>query len=145
VLRLLERLRSQGTPIYALGLQSHLCGDCQSFNPTKFREFLKNVASLGLKIMITEMDVMDNNLPANINQRDRMIAEAYADYLSIALAQKAVISVTTWGLSDRYTWLAGFKPRADKADVRPLPFDRNFKPKLAWNAIANAFDRAPSR
>ncbi len=145
VLRLLARLKSKGTPIYALGLQSHLIGDCTSFNPAKFREFLKNVASLGVKIMITELDVVDNNLPLNITDRDRIIAGAYEDYLSIALAQPAVISVTTWGLSDRYTWLAGFKPRVDKAAVRPLPFDRNFQPKLARNAIARAFDRAPKR
>ncbi len=145
ILNLLQRLKSKGTPIYALGLQSHLIGDLNSFNPYKFREFLKNVASLGLKIMITEMDVVDNKLPKDINKRDRIVAAAYEDYLSVALAEPAVISVVTWGLSDRYTWLAGFKPRADRAEVRPLPFDRNFKPKLAWNAIARAFDRAPKR
>jgi endo-1,4-beta-xylanase len=145
VLNLLQRLKSKGTPIYALGLQSHLSGHLNSFNPQKFREFLKNVASLGLKIMITELDVTDNNLPLDINQRDRIIAGVYEDYLSTALAEKAVISVSTWGLSDRYTWLASHDPRTDKAPVRPLPFDRNMKPKLVWNAIARAFDRAPRR
>ncbi len=145
ILILLQRLKSKGTPIYALGIQSHLLGDRDSFNPAKFREFLKNVANLGLKIMITELDVTDNKLPQDIDRRDRIIAGAYEDYLSIALAQKAVISVTTWGLSDRYTWLARHTPRADKAGVRPLPLDRNYKPKLAWNAIARAFDRAPKR
>lgn len=145
ILNLLQRLKSNGTPIYALGLQSHLIGDLNSFNPAKFREFLKNVASLGLKIMITELDVVDNKLPKDINQRDRIVAAAYEDYLSVALAERAVISVVTWGLSDRYTWLGGHRPRADKATVRPLPFDRNFQSKLAWNAIARAFDRAPKR
>jgi endo-1,4-beta-xylanase len=145
ILNLLQRLKSKGTPIYALGIQSHLYGDRNSFNPAKFTEFLKNVASLGLKIMITELDVVDNKLPQDIEQRDRIIAGAYEDYLTVALAQKAVISVTTWGLSDRYTWLAGNSPRADKAALRPLPLDRNYKSKLAWNAIARAFDRAPKR
>jgi endo-1,4-beta-xylanase len=145
ILKLLQQLKSKGVPIYALGIQSHLLGDLDSFNPTKFRDFLKNVASLGLKIMITELDVVDSKLPADIEQRDRIVAGAYEDYLSVVLAQKAVVSVTTWGLSDRYTWLTGNSPRADKAAVRPLPFDRDFKPKLAWNAIARAFDRAPKR
>ncbi len=145
VLRLLQRLKSQGTPIYALGIQSHLDGDRDNFNASKFRNFLKSVASLGLKIMITELDVSDYKLPLGIDRRDRMIAAAYEDYLTVALAEPAVISVTTWGLSDRFTWLSGFRPRADRAEVRPLPFDRNFKPKLAWNAIARAFDRAPKR
>jgi endo-1,4-beta-xylanase len=145
LLSLLQRLKSKETPIYALGLQSHLLGDLDSFNPQKFREFLKNVASLGLKIMITELDVSDDNLPMDLNQRDRIIAGAYEDYLSIALAEKAVISVTSWGLSDRYTWLARHKPRTDRAEVRPLPFDREMQPKLVWNAIARTFDRAPKR
>ncbi|AFY93871.1 endo-1,4-beta-xylanase [Chamaesiphon minutus] len=145
ILNLLQRLKSNGTPIYALGIQSHLFGDRHPFKPRKFQEFLKNVASLGLKIMITELDVEDRHLPKDIAQRDRLVAAAYEDYLAVALAQKAVVSVTTWGLSDRYTWLAGHNFRADKAEKRPLPFDRNLKPKLAWNAIARAFDRAPKR
>ncbi len=69
----------------------------------------------------------------------------YADYLATALDERAVISVTTWGLSDRYTWLAQEKPRTDLAPVRPLPFDLNYQPKLAQQAIAWAFDRAPKR
>jgi endo-1,4-beta-xylanase len=145
VLNLLQQLKSNGIPIYALGIQSHLSGDSKSFNPQKFKEFLKQVASLGVKIMITELDVVDDKLPMNLTQRDGIIAGIYEDYLSVALAEKAVISVTTWGLTDRHTWLSGFKPRADKAHVRPLPFDRDMKPKLAWNALARAFDRAPNR
>ncbi|WP_309728815.1 endo-1,4-beta-xylanase [Chamaesiphon sp. OTE_75_metabat_556] len=145
VLNLLQRLKSKGTPIYALGIQSHLLGDLDNYHLDKFREFINNVASLGLKIMITEMDVSDDKLSQDIKQRDRIIAGAYEDYLSIVLAQKAVVSVTTWGLSDRYTWLSWKRPRPDKSHVRPLPFDRDMKPKLAWNAIARAFDRAPKR
>jgi endo-1,4-beta-xylanase len=95
--------------------------------------------------MITELDVTDNKLPLDSNKRDNIIAGVYEDFLSTALAEKSVISVTSWGLSDRYTWLADKKPRDDRAAVRPLPFDRNLKPKLAWNAIARAFDRAPKR
>jgi endo-1,4-beta-xylanase len=145
VLKLLERLKSQGTPIHAFGMQSHLSGHETKFNPQKLRKFLGDVASLGLKIMITELDAIDEKLPLNIAVRDRIIAGAYEDYLSAALDEKAVIAVITWGLSDRYTWLSEFKPRKDRAAVRPLPFDRNFNRKLAWNAIARAFDRAPKR
>jgi endo-1,4-beta-xylanase len=145
VLNLLQQLKSQGTPIYALGIQSHLSGDRQNANFHKFRSFLKSVANLGLKIMITELDVTDDKLPLDFNKRDLAIAGIYEDYLSVALAEKAVISVANWGLSDRYTWLSGFRPRADKANVRPLPFDRDYRPKLVHQVIARAFDRAPFR
>ncbi len=51
VLKLLERLKANGTPIHALGIQSHLIGGATNFNANKFREFLASVASMGLKIM----------------------------------------------------------------------------------------------
>ena len=145
ILNLLQRFKQQGTPIYALGIQSHLSVNRDRFNRVKFRLFLSSVAKLGLKIQISELDVNDNNLPLEIANRDRSIARMYADYLATALDERAVISVTTWGLSDRYTWLAQEKPRADLAPVRPLPFDLNYQPKLAQQAIAWAFDRAPKR
>ena len=145
VLNLLRKLKSQGTPIYALGIQAHLSGEQDISNLSKFSIFLREVASLGFKIVISEMDVADNHLPLDLIKRDRIIAGIYEDFLSVALAEKAVTSVTTWGLSDRYTWLADFKPRRDRAAVRPLPFDRDSKPKSARNALARAFDRAPVR
>ncbi len=144
VLKLLERLKSRGTPIHALGIQSHLLGH-SSLNAKKLRNFLSNVTSFGLKILITELDVIDQKLPSDPIVRDRMIAGMYEDYLSIVLDERAVIAVLTWGLSDKHSWLPMFLPRSDGLPVRPLPFDSNFKPKLAWNAIARAFDQAPKR
>ncbi len=147
VLKLLERLKSNGTPIHALGIQSHLAPgeSTKKFNAEKLRRFLENVASLGLKIMITELDVSDRKLPKNINIRDRMIAGTYEDYLSTVLDEIAVMAVITWGLSDRYSWLSEFKPRKDNTRVRPLPLDVQMQRKLAWNAIARSFERAPKR
>lgn len=146
VLKLLERLKSRQVPVQALGIQAHLNGDKrEKFNSRKLRAFLHDVASMGLKILVTEMDVADKKLPKDINLRDRMVASMYEDYLSTVLDEPAVIAVLTWGLSDRYSWLSGFQPRADKAPVRPLPLDDKMNRKLAWNAIARAFDRAPRR
>ncbi len=143
LLKLLEHLKARGTPIHALGLQAHLWGNETRFNPKKLRDFLSNVASLGLKILITEMDVIDKKSPSDVPVRDRIVARAYEDYLSVVLDEPAVIAVLTWGLSDRYTWLSEFQPRGDGAPVRPLPFNAQLQRKLAWNAIARAFDKAP--
>jgi endo-1,4-beta-xylanase len=145
VLDLLYRLISRGTPVHALGIQAHLQGDETRFNPSKMLNFLGNVGSLGLKIIITELDVADNKLPKDIEIRDRLVAKAYEQYLSAVLQEPAVIGVITWGLSDRYTWLSSYKPRTDGAPVRPLPLDANLKPKPAWYAIARALENAPQR
>jgi endo-1,4-beta-xylanase len=145
VLKLLEKLKSKDIPIHALGIQAHLNGSETNFNPKKLREFLNNVSQLGLKILITELDVTDKDLPLDIRLRDRIIAKAYEDYLSVVLDEKAVIAVLTWGLSDRYTWLSEFQPRDDGNLVRPLLLDSQMHRKLAWNAMARAFDNAPLR
>jgi endo-1,4-beta-xylanase len=145
VLKLLERLRSQGTPVQALGIQAHLWGGETRFNPRKLKAFLAEVAGLGLKILITELDVTDKHLPSDINLRDRLVAEIYQDYLSVVLDEPAVIAVITWGLSDRYTWLSQQQPRQDGQPVRPLPLDAQMRRKQAWKAIARAFDQAPAR
>ncbi len=142
VLKLLERLKSKGTPIHALGIQSHLKGETR-LNAKKLRSFLADVASLGLKILVTELDVLDEQLPNDLQQRDRIVAACYEDYLSVVLSERAVIAVLTWGLSDRRTWLSMFN-RPNK-QVRPLPLDSNLSRKLVWNAMARAFDSAPKR
>jgi endo-1,4-beta-xylanase len=143
-LNLLKNLKSKGTPVQALGIQAHLWAN-QPINPNKLKAFLRDVASLGLKILITELDVIDQKLPLDTNVRDRIVAATYEDYLSIVLDEPAVIAVVTWGLSDRDTWHSEWNPRADKAPVRPLPLDAQQKRKLAWNAIARAFDKTFKR
>ena len=144
-LRLLEGLKKRGVPIHALGIESHLTGDETRFNPAKFRRFLQQVADLDLKILITELDVEDQKLTADVGMRDKIIAEKYAEFLSAALAEPAVIAVITWGLSDRSTWLSSYKPREDRQPVRTLPFDKDLRPKPAWHAIAKAIGNASGR
>ena len=146
VLKLLERLKAKGTPVHALGIQSHLDGSRNSeFDGQKFRQFLSDVASMGLQIIISELDVSDAKLPKDMTTRDRLVAEAYYQYLSVVLDEPAVTTIVSWGLSDLYTWLSGFAPRKDGADVRPLLLDRQYLRKPAWNAVARALREAPSR
>lgn len=146
VLKLLDKLKSKGTPIHGLGIQSHLLAHHnQDFDGRKFRQFLSDVASMGLKIIISELDVSDQQLPQDIKLRDRLIAESYYQYLSVVLDEPAVTTIVNWGLSDRYTWLSDFTPRDDGAAVRPLLRDRQYGRKLAWNAVAQALREAPKR
>jgi endo-1,4-beta-xylanase len=145
VLNLLAHLKSRGSPVQALGIQAHLNASETHFDAQRLRDFLADVAALGLKILITELDVEDKDLPADIPSRDSIVADAYAQYLSVVLDEPAVIAVLTWGLSDRYSWLAKYAARADALPVRPLPLDADYQPKPAWKAIANAFDHAPKR
>jgi len=46
--------------------------------------------------MITELDVLDLDMPSDIAARDKAAANFYRRFLAVALDQPAVISVVTW-------------------------------------------------
>ena len=151
LLNLLDRMRRSGTPVDAVGVQAHLsCAGGPPFSAARLRRFLADVAGLGLTIQITELDVTDENAPADEAVRDRLVADAYSRFLDAALDEPAVKMVVTWGLSDRHSWIVRketheSKWRADGLPSRPLPFDADLKPKPAFEAIAQAFGHAPQR
>lgn len=151
LLNLLERMRRSGTPVDAVGIQAHLsCSGDPPFSAARFRRFLADVAGLGLSIQITELDVTDENAPADQTARDRLVADTYSRFLDAALDETAVKAVVTWGLSDRHSWIVRkeihqSKWRTDGLPSRPLPFDADLRPKPAFDAVAQAFAHAPQR
>ena len=146
-LLVLDQLLDADAPVHALGVQAHLEADgfTEKFDAAGYQQFLSEVADRGLKILITEMDVLDDGLPADSAERDIAIAAAYRLYLDTALAEPAVASVITFGLSDRYTWLQEDYPREDGEPRRPLPFDDELQPKPAYDALQSALASARLR
>ena len=57
LLGLIDAFQRNGTPIDAVGLQSHLRLDGTKFNEQVYRQFLRDIASRGIQILITELDV----------------------------------------------------------------------------------------
>jgi endo-1,4-beta-xylanase len=145
VLALLKGMLARGVPVQALGVQSHLRASFSSADAASLVSYLNSVAGLGLKIFVTELDVDDKSLPADIGQRDAAVAASYQNYLTAVLSVPAVTLVMTWGLSDRTSWLLQFSPRPDGLPNRPLPLDANLARKPAWSAIAQALDGASGR
>jgi endo-1,4-beta-xylanase len=145
-LSVIDTLQRQHVPLDAVGIQAHLlAAHWDSFDPKQYRKFLKRISDRGLKILITEMDVLDDGLPAAVRPRDRAVANIYADYLDTTLANPAVKSLITFGLSDRYTWLQEDYPREDGAARRPLPYDEDLHPKPALRALRRELRTAPRR
>ncbi|MBV9734295.1 MAG: endo-1,4-beta-xylanase, partial [Acidisphaera sp.] len=145
MLDLLADLKARKVPVQALGMQAHLDGSETHLDQKVLAKFCADVASLGLKIVITEMDVRDNGLPADIPLRDAAIAAHGRAFLDAVLPNPAVIGVITWGLSDRRSWLDQSMPRIDKLPQRPLPLDADLQRKPLWASIAGALDATLSR
>jgi endo-1,4-beta-xylanase len=138
VLQLLTSLRDRKVPLQALGIQSHLEAHAGPYEWAGLHRFLEQVERLDLQVFVTELDVDDRALPADIRERDRRVGELYRDYLTNVLQHRAVKAVLTWGLTDRDTWLNSFKPRKDGLPQRPLPFDADLKPTPAFFAMRDA-------
>nr|NUR37577.1 glycosyl hydrolase [Sphingomonas sp.] len=151
VLKLLEGFRKRGTPVDALGVQSHIrllknasVAEIVSESEGPWRRFIDEVVGMGYKLLITEFDVNDRTAPAAISPRDRMVADYAKAYLDVMLSYPQLGDVLCWGMVDRYSWLNGFDPRADKTRKRGTPYDENFRPKPLRQAIASAFTGARS-
>jgi endo-1,4-beta-xylanase len=147
-LQVIDWLLGKDVPVHALGIQAHLLADrfAERFNARAYLRFLDEVADRGLKVLITELDVLDDGLPADITVRDRGVADVYRRYLDVTLDHKAVKALITFGLSDRYTWLQEDLPREDGAPRRPLPFtDEGLRPKPAYRALSHSLKNAPWR
>jgi endo-1,4-beta-xylanase len=141
VLILLRRLTARRVPLDAVGIQSHITAG-HTYG-AGLAAFIAAARGLGLQVFLTEMDGNDREWPADDAVRDAAVAEACGAYLDLALRDPAVRAVLTWGITDRATWLNSEDARPDKLPERCLPFDREDKPKEAFFAMRNAFDKRP--
>ena len=151
VLRLLADLRKRKVPVDALGLQSHLGprpGDTYPGSIKQqerdWREFLDEVAAMGYAMLITELDINDNEL-GDASTRDQAAAVYMRAYLDLTLSYRQVQQVLTWGLVDKYSWQSHVHPRSDGLPNHPLPYGSDFRPRPLRQAIAAALRAAPSR
>ncbi|WP_343044487.1 endo-1,4-beta-xylanase [Sphingomonas hominis] len=151
VLRLLEGFKARGVPVDALGVQSHIVTQGVDARVSvaslegEWHRFLDAVTAMGYDLVITELDVRDNALPADIAVRDHAVADFTRGYLDVMLSYPSLRDILLWGMTDRYSWIEGFEPRKDKAARRPCPYDANFKAKPMRSAIAAAITAAPPR
>lgn len=156
-LELLKSLIAQGVPINAVGIQCHWRIDTPDFREVE--ESIKQFGALGLKVMITELDMgvlpsdyqgadvshqekmtpeqeavlnpYTKGLPEEVDQK---LTERYRQAFEMFMRHKDVIGrVTLWGAHDGESWLNNFPIRG--RTNYPLLFDRQGKPKAAFYAV----------
>jgi len=154
-LALVARLKAHGVAITTVGIQGH---DSLA-HPTVEEEdaAITAFAKLGVKVAISELDIdvlprdpklfsadvslkvkqdpklnpYANGLPDDVQQE---LARRYAELFAVFLKHRAEMSrVTFWGVTDRDSWLNNW-PVPGRTSY-PLLFDRNGKPKPAFEAV----------
>jgi endo-1,4-beta-xylanase len=160
-LKLIKKLRAEGVPVDAVGLQGHYRFEWPTVEQldTTITEFGK----LGVKVMITELDIdvlpkatlgqtadvslnvaaqarlnpYAQGLPDSVQQE---LAKRYADLFSVFLKHRDVVTrVTFWGVTDAGSWLNNWPVRG--RTNYPLLFDRHAQPKPAFDAVVETARR----
>lgn len=137
-LGLAEALLKAGAPLAGLGTQTHVAADLP---PGAITTAIKDLASLGLKVRVSEMDVSLTRAAGLVNDRAglerkqaALFAEAATAFAALPDAQR--FDFTLWGLKNSQSWLV----RENAADA-PLLFDDEGRPKPAAGAWEQALRR----
>ncbi|WP_310447113.1 endo-1,4-beta-xylanase [Thiobacillus sp.] len=128
IYRLVAELRGQGVPIHGVGMQMHVSPD-DAPRTQDLRVNLQRLAALGLATHISEMDVM-LPVPASRTNLNKQ-AVLYRDTLKLCLAQPQCRSFSTWGTTDRYSWIPEFFPGKGAA----LLFGEDGRAKPAYESV----------
>jgi endo-1,4-beta-xylanase len=160
VIRLIRDLQSKGVRVDGVGIQGHWFLDYPSLD--EIAEQISSLSKLGVKLMITEMDVgvlpfypvdspkvdlasfdpetqkrfnpYTNGLPDSV-QKD--LAKRYAELFSLFRKHRDKFSrVTFWAVHDGQSWRS-YLPITGRTDY-PMLFDRHCHPKPAFAAVVAA-------
>lgn len=128
--RLVQSLLAQGVPIDGVGFQAHLA--IQFGFPSQMQQNLQRFADLGLDVAVTELDVR-MQLPSDATKLATQ-ATYFRNVTNACLAVVRCVGITTWGYTDKYSWVPSTFPGEGAA----LLVDANFAVKPAYTAVHDA-------
>lgn len=161
IVRLVKMLQAAGLRIDGVGMQGHWGIDSPSI--AEIEQTIDTFAALGVKVMITELDIDVLPRPEATDKLDadrhvdlpqdpviRRRLDPYADGLPADVQQRlgtryaelfalfqrkrdVIDRVTFWGLHDGQSWKNGFPVKG--RTNHPLLFDRQLQPKPALDAV----------
>jgi endo-1,4-beta-xylanase len=159
LIRLARMLKSRHAPVDAIGLQGHY--ELDSVPYEGLEEMLKAMREIGLKVVVSELDIdvvkrgrwwaedgryreelavydpYQEGCPPDVLRRQ---AEQYAKLFRLFLKHHDVVErVSFWNLHDGHSWLNYFPWRRVN---HPLLFDRQRQPKPAFGAVARVLAEA---
>lgn len=147
LLRHVEQLKKADVPLDMVGIQGHLELAKGAIPQERLARFFQDLADLGVKLALTEVDVLEDDRSLSLRERDAKVADAVASLLDVAQQQTAMTSVTTWGLSDQHSWLQERSAETQRAVERwpindaqinrGLPFDSAMRTKQMTHTLAS--------
>ncbi|WP_112480162.1 endo-1,4-beta-xylanase [Vibrio variabilis] len=128
IYRKVKGMVDEGIPIHGVGFQLHLMGEHSIGEATVARN-IQRLQDLGLKVHFTEVDVRirDDAKQFSVDAQARL----FSRLMDFAIYYPSVDMYTTWGVTDKYSWIPSWFPGYG----RGLMFDKDYKPKKAFDAV----------
>jgi endo-1,4-beta-xylanase len=142
-LQLIQGLLNRHVPIQAVGLESHLQAALPAVSNGR-KQFIEKVKSLGLQVLITELDVNDTKIIAPDDERKKQVAAVYYAYLTDVLSVSKTQRLIFWSLTDKDNWYDftarknAHYQRADGSIHYPGLLDSQYEPNPALSAVKSA-------
>jgi endo-1,4-beta-xylanase len=129
--QLVSSLKAAGVPIDCIGMEMHLGLGWQFPRYQGVLDTMKRYAGIDVQVQVREFDFgMKTASKTDLNKQ----ATFYHDMLQACIASANCTQFTTWGFTDKYSWIPSFFSGYGFA----LPFDRTLRPKPAYSALQNA-------
>jgi endo-1,4-beta-xylanase len=125
---LVRGLQGQGVPIDGVGLQMHISASSRA-SDASIAANMRRLASLGLLVNISEMDVRVNGVAGSLASRLDAQRSAYHAVVGLCVAEPRCHAITFWGFTDAHTWISGDSP---------LLYDEQYAPKPAYYGVLDA-------
>ena len=139
---MVQDFRRRGVPIDGVGFQMHI--DNLHPDVASISENIARFTALGVQVHVTELDVAlpvgadGNARPADL----QLQADVYRKIASACLAHARCTAIQTWGFTDKYSWIGSHSKHTQGA---ALLFDREYRPKPAYDALRKALEQTERR
>jgi GH35 family endo-1,4-beta-xylanase len=137
VYALVQGLVQNRVPIDGVGFQFHLDARFPPSEQAIIDNFAR-FAELGLRVNISELDVQVRNIVDTRANKLALQKQIYHRVVAACAATPACEAVTTWGYTDKYSWIDTTFGADD-----PLELDDNYGRKPAYYAMVDGFEGVP--
>ncbi|HSN95423.1 MAG TPA: endo-1,4-beta-xylanase [Anaerolineaceae bacterium] len=142
---MVKTMKENGVSIDAVGMQSHLYLPWSSHvlpQEADVEATMKRFGGLGVKVMITEMDVNLHEIQGTAQQKETIQQQLYSTMMTACIRSGVCTLFATWGVYDSESWIiynnSQWIYQYPVPDAAPLLFDDNLDPKPAYFAVLEA-------
>jgi len=144
-----RKMKEQGVPIDAVGMEMHLLNSPWSSKVRPEKEdvvkTMQEFGALGVKVYITEFDVDLHVISGTQDERLEYQAQLYRDMLEACLVSGVCAGFSTWGVADAVSWISHCGNSSfclNHPDGAPLMLDDDYHPKPAFFAVYDVLTKS---